>query len=194
MHIAFLMRVVITVLFLRDVAVAGILEPLAVHQVVAGDLDVHFLGFLRLHHLDEFGGGTGPHLVGADFGAAQNYGTGGHQGAFAYLGVVHHDGAHAYQRVIAYLGAVYHHVVADGHVVADLDGGFLIQCMKHRAVLDVDAVADGDGVHVAAQYGAVPYGALVAHGHVADNHGIVGDETVLAYFGCEAAHTFDYCH
>ena len=161
MHIAFLMRVVITVLFLRDVAVAGILEPLAVHQVVAGDLDVHFLGFLRLHHLDEFGGGTGPHLVGADFGAAQNYGTGGHQGAFAYLGVVHHDGAHSDQGVVVDLCPMDHHIVANGDVVADFNGGFLIKRVKHPAAPNHGIVGQKA---VAADYGGEsPYGSDYCH-------------------------------
>ena len=46
--------------------------------------------------------------------------------------------------VIVYFCPVYHHVVSDRDVVADFYGGFLIECVKHTAVLDVDAVSDSD--------------------------------------------------
>ena len=89
-----------------------------------------------------------------------------------------------------YLCAVYGYIVPYGHVVADFDGGFLVEGVQYRAVLYVYAVADADGVDIAAQHGVEPYAASVAHYYVADNGGVVGKETVFAEFRCEAPDGF----
>lgn len=165
----------------------GIGVPLGVHKVVVGDFDVHFARLSGVDGLDELGRCAAPQLVGAYLGAGEDNRAGGHDGTFAHLGVVHHHGAHAYEGEVVDFGAVDGHVVAYRHVVAYLDGRLLVERVQYAAVLDVHAVAYGDGVHVAAQHGVEPYAALVAHRHVAYHGGVFGKEAVAAHLGCEAA-------
>ena len=91
-------------------------------------------------------------------------------------------------------GSVDGDIVADGYVVAYLDGGFTVESVKHRAVLYVHTVADTDGVHVAAEHGVEPHAAFVAHGDIANNGGILGQKTVAAYHGVVAPYRNDECH
>jgi hypothetical protein len=46
--------------------------------------------------------------------------------------------------------------------------------------LDIDAVADADGVYIAAQHGVEPYRTFIAEHYVAYNRGILGKEAILA--------------
>ena len=62
----------------------------------------------------------------ADFGFGEYHRAGGHEGAFAYFGIVHHSGTHADESQVVDFAAVERDVVADRHVIADFDGGFLI--------------------------------------------------------------------
>ena len=87
--------------------------PLGVHQVVAGNLDIYFACLLGVDHLDEFCRRTAPQLVGADFRARQNDGTGGYDGPLAYLGIVHNHGTHADQGEVVDFGTVYGHIMTD---------------------------------------------------------------------------------
>ena len=66
--------------------------------------------------------------------------------------------------------------------------------MYHGIVLNVDAVANGDGVHIATQHGAKPNAAVVAHGDIAYHHGVLGKETALAHLGDKAPHFLNDCH
>jgi hypothetical protein len=75
-------------------------------------------------------------------------------------------------------------------VIADFDCRFLIEGVEHRAVLYVDAVADAYGVDVAAYYGVEPYGAVVAHDHVADYGGVFGQETILSDLRRKSAYRY----
>jgi hypothetical protein len=66
--------------------------------------------------------------------------------------------------------------------------------MYHTVILDVDAVANSDGVHVATQHGVKPDAAILAHGHVANNDGVVSQETVLSNLGLKAPYFLDDSH
>ncbi len=79
------------------------------------------------------------------------------------------------------------HVVAHRNVVADFNNRLLIKSVEHRAVLYVDAVADGDGVYISAKHGAEPDAAFVTHRHVADKCGILCNKAVLADFGSKSS-------
>ena len=70
-------------------------------------------------------------------------------------------------------------VVSYGHVVAQRDGGFLIERVQHCAILDVAMLADGDGVHVAAQHGVEPQTRSLAYRHIADNRGVLRHKHVV---------------
>ena len=102
--------------------------------------------------------------------------------------------AHAHESAVVYGGSVYGDVVPDGHVVADFDSRFLIECVQHRAVLYIHPIAYADRIDVAAQHGAKPYTAFVAYDGVADENGIVGEETILSDFRGKAPYRFYKCH
>ena len=132
--------------------------------------------------------------MGTHLGAAQHDTAGGDDGAFTDFGMVQDDAAHADEGHVADFGTVHDHVVPDGHVVADFGHRFLVQCVYNTVVLDVKAVADGDGVNVATQHGIEPDAAVVAHGHVAHDDGTVGQETVFSDFGIKAPYFLDDSH
>jgi hypothetical protein len=62
------------------------------------------------------------------------------------------------------------------------------------AVLNVRAVADGDGGYVAAHDGIEPYGALVAHRDVAHDGSILAEIAVSPPLGSETAITLNQSH
>ena len=66
--------------------------------------------------------------------------------------------------------------------------------MKDGTVLNVDAVADGDGVDIAAQNGVEPDAAFVTYGEIADESGVLRQKTVFAYFGRKTADRDYQCH
>jgi hypothetical protein len=66
--------------------------------------------------------------------------------------------------------------------------------MDACVVLDVDAVADLDGVDVAAQNHSIPNAAIIADGHVADDYSIFSYEAILSDLGGEPSQGTDDCH
>ena len=60
--------------------------------------------------------------------------------------------------------------------------------MQHASVLDVHSVADVDGVDIASQHGVEPDATFVADGHIADDGGIVCQETVVSDFRSESSY------
>ena len=85
-------------------------------------------------------------------------------------------------------------VMTNRHVVADMGGTCLVGDMHTTAVLDVGAVADGDRGHVASDDGIEPYGALIAHGDIANNRGVLAKIAISPPFGSETAITFNQSH
>ena len=62
--------------------------------------------------------------------------------------------------------------------------------MEHRAVLDIDAVADRYRVYVASEHSAEPDAAFIAHRHIAYHYGIFCDEAVAAFLRGETPYRF----
>lgn len=168
--------------------------PFGIHEVVGGDAPVERARLLGVDIFDEFCRRATPKFAGSDYGAAEHHGTGCDYGSGAYNGIVHHHGAHANEGVVMDLAAVEGNVMAYGDVVADFDGRLLVERVEHGAVLDIHAVADANGVDVAAEHGVKPYGALIADRKVADECGIFSNEAVAAHPGSEAAHGDDQRH
>ena len=89
---------------------------------------------------------------------------------------------------------MYGHIVAYAHIVAYLYGRFLVKGVQNGAVLNVDAVSDAYGVHIAADHRVEPHAALVAHDHIAHQSGVVGKEAFPADLRREAAHRYYQRH
>lgn len=155
--------------------------PAGVQQVVVRDFLVDFATLLGVYLLDILCRSAGPQFVRAYLGIGQDHGAGSDDSSFAYHGVVHDHGAHAYQGEVVYIRSVYGDVMAYGNVVADGDGRFAEKRMQYAAVLNIDAVADGDGIDIAAQDRAKPYAAFFAHSDIADDGGVLCQESVCAY-------------
>lgn len=60
-------------------------------------------------------------------------------------------------------------VVPYANVIADAGGRFFVRAMDAGAILDVRALADHDGIHIAPNDRVEPNGALLAKRHLADN-------------------------
>ncbi len=181
------------VVLLRGGAVAGVAalavrvaEPVGIHDVVLGVALVQLFGLLRVHLLDELGRDAAPEFAVADDGVLQDERAGGHDGSLPHDGVVEDGGAHADEGAALDFAAVQGDVVPHGHVVADDDGGFLVERVQAASVLDVHAVAHFDVVHVAADDGVEPYRAVVAHGDVADDGRSFREVAVLSECGRHA--------
>ena len=67
--------------------------------------------------------------------------------------------------------AMQHHVVADGHVVADDERMGIVRHMQHAEILHVRPVAETDIIHITANHGVEPGAALLAHDDVTDHDG-----------------------
>ena len=85
-------------------------------------------------------------------------------------------------------------VVTNCDIVADVGGARFVSHMHTTAVLNIRAVADGDGGYVATDYGIEPYGTFVAHRHIAYNRCVLTEITVSPPFGSETAITFNQSH
>ena len=73
-------------------------------------------------------------------------------------------------------------LVADGDVVAEGARGIGVD-VEDGVVLDVGVLANGDGVDVAAQHGAVKHGGVGADGDIANNGRVGGDKRGLVNGG-----------
>lgn len=97
-------------------------------------------------------------------------------------GTVHDGAAHADQYAVAQGAAMQHHLVADGHFVADDQREAVrveragVGNVQHATVLHAGARANADAVHVAAHHGQRPDRAVFADFHVAQDHRRAVDE------------------
>ena len=82
-------------------------------------------------------------------------------------------------------------IMSDCDVVADMSWARFVGDVYARAILDVRAVADGDGGHITADHGVEPYGALVAHRHITYYRCVLTEITVLAPLGRKTFVTLD---
>ena len=85
-------------------------------------------------------------------------------------------------------------VMTDGDIVADVGRTRLVGHMYTTTVLDIRAVTDGDGGHVATDHGIEPYRTFVAHRHITYNRCVLTEITVSPPFGSETAITFYQSH
>jgi len=148
------------------------------------------LGIVRLSWsdgLEVLGRYAAPDFASGNLGVLQHQGTSGHDGAFANLTAVEQGGTHADEGIVMDGAGMDGDVVADGHVVADVGRASLMGDVDAGTVLNVGAVADGDGSHVAAYHRIEPHGALVAHGDVAHDSGIFAEIAISPPFGSETA-------
>ena len=160
-----------------------------VDNVVGG-----IVGLAGSYGLEVLGRHAAPYLVRRNLCVLQYQGTGSHDGAFAHLAAVEQGSAHADKGAVVDGAGMYGDVVADGHVAADMGGTRVVGHMDAGAVLHVGTVADGDGGHVAAHDGVEPHRALVAHGHVAHDSGILAKIAVSPPLGSETAVTLNQSH
>ena len=159
---------------------------LGVFHVVAGKA----FGLAFARHLDEFGRNAAPQLVVTYLCILQHERPGGHHGPAPHLASVEQGGPHAYQCAVMHGAGMHGCVVADGHVVAYHRRAGGVGDMDARAVLDVGAVANGYRGYVAAHDRVEPYGAFVAHCHLAYDCGVLTEVAVLAPSGCQTVDWF----
>ena len=152
-----------------------------------GDVMLGVVSLAWADRLDVLGRYSAPDLACGDLRVLEYKGTCGYDGAFAHLATIEQGRTHADKGVVVDGAGMDGDVMAYRHVVADVGGACVESHMHAAAVLDVCAVADGDGSHVATNDCVEPYGALIAHRHVADNRGVLAKIAVSPPFGSETA-------
>lgn len=128
---------------------------------------IHGSGLIGGYLLDHFGRAAGPKGMWRYDRILEYYSTCGYDGAFAYYGVVHNYTAHTDERIVLYLRTVYHHIMPDGYIVANLNGRLLVKGVQHTAILYIDIIANADAIDITAHHGIEPYTAIIAHYYVA---------------------------
>src|SRR5690554_2895497 len=108
--------------------------------------------------------------------------------------MIKHHGTHPYQCTIFNSGAMDHHVVPDRDIITNDGYRFLIECVNNGAILNVDSVADTDGVDITPQHGIEPDAAVVTDDHITNDCGVVGQIIVFSHLRGKAPDRFDQCH
>jgi butyrate kinase len=62
---------------------------------------------------------------------------------------------------------VHQGAVPNGNPVANFGGGSLVGTMNNGSILNINLIADTDGVHIATNNCMKPYTAIVSHYHIA---------------------------
>ena len=92
------------------------------------------------------------------------------------------------------MAAVERDIVPDGDIVADLDRGLLIEGVEDGAVLDIDVVADADGIDVTAEDGVEPDTAALPEDDISDDGSVDSEEAVLTDLRRDASYSLYECH
>lgn len=144
-------------------------KPLLVHQVSLRGLGIYAGYFLLRELLDKFGGNSCPKGVRLDHCFAQYQRACADDGSFADFCEIEDGGTHSDEGAFFHLGSMNGYIVPDGDIIFDFDHRPLIEGVQDSPILNIDSVAQSNGVDVATQDGSVPNAAVVTHHHVADN-------------------------
>lgn len=162
--------------------------PRGVHVIIFCDFLVDLLRLLRIDLLDELCWYARVDTAWLDDGLTQDDRARGDDGALPNDRVIKYHGAHTDKRAMADLGAMDRYVMTDRHIVANLNGRFLIQGMKDGTILDIDPIADADGIDVAAKDGAKPDTASLANLDITDDGRVIREKRILADFRRKASY------
>ena len=125
---------------------------------------------------------------------AEHNRTRGYDGIIRNDGAIHQYRAHSHKYVAADFGAMYHRIVPHRYVIADFYDRTLIERVEHCTVLDIHPVSDYNGVYIPAQYGTIPYTAIITDGDITYQCGVLRQKAPLPDYGSLAVKFFDYCH
>jgi hypothetical protein len=85
-------------------------------------------------------------------------------------------------------------IMADAYTITNDGLGFLVCTVENCAVLDIDLIADPDGVHIAPDYGIEPDTAVISNDYVTYHGGIGSDKTVFTELGMDTFDGQNYRH
>ena len=168
--------------------------PIGIHNVMLGNTLIELSGLVRVNFFNELGWYTTPQFTVAHLRTFQHQCPSGDDGTFANDGIIEHRRSHADKGATLHRAAVKRDVVADGHVVANLDGGLLVERVQTGAILNIHSVTYFYIVDVSTYHGIEPHCALVAHRDVAHDGCVLRKIAVLPPFGRQTAHCFNECH
>ena len=171
--------------FKHNFNVGLFLVPGGVHGVVVGYFLVYFAGLVGGDLFDLLGRDACPDGVRRNDGVGEDEGTSGDNSACANDGAIEYGRAHSDEGIVVDRCAMDCHIMADGDIVANMDCGLLVESMEDSAILDVDMIANADGVDIATEDSAEPDAAAFADNGIADDGGVIGKEGILADKGCE---------
>ena len=171
-----------------------LVEPRGVHLVIVGDALIQLTPLLGGDLLDELSRHASPQGIRLDDGLGQDDRACCYDSSFANDDIIHHDGSHADEGVVTDMAAVERDIVPDGDIVTDLDCGLLIEGMQDGAVLDIDVVADADGIDVTAEDGVEPDAAALPEDDISDDGSVDSEEAVLTDLRRDASYSLYECH
>jgi hypothetical protein len=156
-----------------------VFEPAAVGQVIVGDpvdLTFNLFGGYGFYFLSWY---PGVYASGLYYGVFQNNSACGYNGMTTNHCIVHHDGTHSHQHIIFDCASVYNGQVTNAYTITNDGAGFFVCAVDNYAILNIDLIADPDGIYIPPDNCVEPDTALISNDYVANNGGIGGDKAVL---------------
>ncbi len=163
-------------------------------ELGVGDVVLGIVSLARTDGLEVLGRYASPDFACRDLCVLEHEGASGYDAAFAHLTAIEEGSAHADEGVIVDGTGMNGNVMTYRHVVADVSGTRVESDMNATAVLDIRAVADGDGSHIATNDSIEPYRTFVAHRDIAYNRGVLTKIAISPPFGSETSITFYQSH
>src|SRR5690606_14976455 len=126
--------------------------------------------------------------------ALEHHSAGRNNTVAFYNTIIHHNASHAYEYIIMYRATMNYGIVANGYIIADVGGEFLIGTVYNRTVLYVYLVSHFNVVHISSYHCTKPDTAIIAHFYIAGNNCIFSNKTVFTKFGFFTVYFFyDHC-
>src|SRR5690606_27451410 len=114
--------------------------------------------------------------------ALEHHSAGRNNTVAFYNTIIHHNASHAYEYIIMYRATMNYGIVANGYIIANIGGGFLIRTVNNRTVLHIYLVSHFNVVHISPHHCAEPDTATIVQSYIAGNTCIFCNETVFTEF------------
>ncbi len=108
--------------------------------------------------------------------------------------MVHDNRPHADQHIILNSASVYDGIMCYAYIISDLYRCLPVSAMYGNTILYINIITDADIGYIAPHNCIEPHTAIVAHYYIANDGGIIGQETIAANFGMYAFYGFQKCH
>ena len=108
--------------------------------------------------------------------------------------MVHHDGPHTNEDIIIDVAAMDNGPVAYGHIITDDGIRFFISAVDNGPILDIDLIANANGIDVSTDHRVKPETAIVPGDHISNYDGMIRHKVVCAQLWGEASYSSNRSH